>query len=345
MPPQLLEELESAATKEPTGNQLAGTTVSALFNVSINTDKGAFFVFKELLVREEGVFRLEFTMLQLLPNAGQTVRRARCWSTLFRVHGSRSFPGMAESTPLTRVFSEQGVRLRLRKDPRAAANSKRNKTIASKLELLQQRQQEREQRREFDRQFDQQHRQLLNKPMVGAPGAHMGGEGHEAGHVEQDMGLRNSGIGPGVFYSSMTSNFRDPTAAGPAAPYTYGHDPAALHAVAGMAAGGNGGSGRKRIVGEVLGEAGADYAAGSGGAYQHMEAPQVASGSVVHHVAAAPGQQHQQLDMTPGGEQAQQAVEGIDHRLTKRIRTADPASWLMNPYGHVPYGNVPDESY
>lgn len=39
-------------------------------------------------------------------------------STEFTVHSSRSWPGMGESTSLTRSFSEQGVKLRLRKEPR-----------------------------------------------------------------------------------------------------------------------------------------------------------------------------------------------------------------------------------
>jgi len=37
----------------------------------------------------------------------------------FIVYSAKNWPGMAESTPLTRSFSDQGVRLRLRKEPRA----------------------------------------------------------------------------------------------------------------------------------------------------------------------------------------------------------------------------------
>jgi hypothetical protein len=36
----------------------------------------------------------------------------------FPVHGPKQFPGLSESTALTRSFSEQGVRLRVRKEPR-----------------------------------------------------------------------------------------------------------------------------------------------------------------------------------------------------------------------------------
>jgi hypothetical protein len=39
-------------------------------------------------------------------------------SDAFQVHPAKNWPGMAESTFLTRSFSDQGVRLRLRKEPR-----------------------------------------------------------------------------------------------------------------------------------------------------------------------------------------------------------------------------------
>lgn len=37
----------------------------------------------------------------------------------FPVHGPKNFPGLSESTALTRSFSDQGVRLRVRKEPRS----------------------------------------------------------------------------------------------------------------------------------------------------------------------------------------------------------------------------------
>lgn len=40
-------------------------------------------------------------------------------SDMFTVHPARNFPGMGESSYLTRAFSEQGIRLKIRKDPRS----------------------------------------------------------------------------------------------------------------------------------------------------------------------------------------------------------------------------------
>ncbi|CAO3688776.1 unnamed protein product [Rhizopus stolonifer] len=41
-------------------------------------------------------------------------------SETFQVYSPKSFPGMSESTDITRLFSEQGVRIRIRKEARMA---------------------------------------------------------------------------------------------------------------------------------------------------------------------------------------------------------------------------------
>lgn len=40
------------------------------------------------------------------------------YSNAFQVHSSKTFPGMLESTFLSRSFSDQGVRIRIRKEHR-----------------------------------------------------------------------------------------------------------------------------------------------------------------------------------------------------------------------------------
>lgn len=99
------------------GAALAGTLVSSLHRLkdSDNND-GAFFVFGDLSVKLEGTFRLQFNLYEM--------RQAECYhikcilSEPFPVHSTKNFQGMSESTFLTRSFSDQGVRLRLRKEPR-----------------------------------------------------------------------------------------------------------------------------------------------------------------------------------------------------------------------------------
>ncbi|KAI8373872.1 hypothetical protein BD560DRAFT_393816 [Blakeslea trispora] len=52
---------------------------------------------------------------------------------MFQVYSPKSFPGMSESTFLTRSFSDQGVRIRIRKEPRSS-NSNPNGKRRKKLE-------------------------------------------------------------------------------------------------------------------------------------------------------------------------------------------------------------------
>ena len=97
---------------------LAGTLVSSLHRLkdSDNTD-GAFFVFGDLSVRVEGKFRLQFDLYEMRDTECFHVKSVQ--SDPFTVHSTKGFPGMTESTFLTRSFSDQGVRLRLRKEPRS----------------------------------------------------------------------------------------------------------------------------------------------------------------------------------------------------------------------------------
>lgn len=99
------------------GNALAGTLVSSLHRLkdSENND-GAFFVWGDISVKIEGTFRLQFNLYEMRNNACS--HRGSVESDIFRVYSAKRFPGMAESTFLTRAISEQGVRLRLRKEPR-----------------------------------------------------------------------------------------------------------------------------------------------------------------------------------------------------------------------------------
>ncbi|KAI9745497.1 MAG: hypothetical protein M1818_001031 [Claussenomyces sp. TS43310] len=98
-------------------NALAGTLVSSLHRLK-DTDlaDGAFFIFGDLSVKVEGTFRLQFTLYEARGEFVECIRAIT--SDPFQVHAAKNFPGMSESTSLTRLFSDQGVRLRLRKDPR-----------------------------------------------------------------------------------------------------------------------------------------------------------------------------------------------------------------------------------
>lgn len=126
-----LIKAEDEKDPQPTTNALLGTIVSSLYSLK-DTDNslGGFFVFGDLSVKCEGQYRLEFTLFELRLVEKECYLLATTRSDTFTVYPQKFFPGMAESTFLTRSFSDQGVRLRLRKDSRSITTRKRNSTVA-----------------------------------------------------------------------------------------------------------------------------------------------------------------------------------------------------------------------
>ncbi|KAG0198217.1 hypothetical protein BGX28_008330 [Mortierella sp. GBA30] len=99
----------------PAHRALAGTVVSSLNRLKdVDNSDGGFFVFGDMSVRIEGRFRLRFTLFELVE--GRVIHLMTTISNTLTVHSSKTFPGMSESTFLSRSFSDQGVRIRIRKD-------------------------------------------------------------------------------------------------------------------------------------------------------------------------------------------------------------------------------------
>ncbi|PQE12196.1 Velvet factor protein [Rutstroemia sp. NJR-2017a BVV2] len=101
------------------GSLLGGTIVSSLHRLKDpeTQQDGAYFVFGDLSVKAEGTFKLQFNLFELRGDEYQHMTSVE--SKDFLVHSTKTFPGMNESTKLTRAFGEQGVRLRIRKEPRS----------------------------------------------------------------------------------------------------------------------------------------------------------------------------------------------------------------------------------
>lgn len=111
---------------EPKDNDLTGSLCSSPYVLKdTNNAQGLFFIFQDVSVRREGTYRLEFNLFELKPLTRECIALARITSDKFVVFPHRYFPGMAESTFLTRSFSDQGVRIRLRKDSRSVSTRKR----------------------------------------------------------------------------------------------------------------------------------------------------------------------------------------------------------------------------
>ena len=116
---------------------LAGTIVSSLYRLKdIDNTDGGFFIFGDISIKIEGFFRLKFNLFEISP-----VPSSRALTTdsqleanyvqsvisqPFQVFAAKTFPGMSQSTFLSRSFSDQGVRIRIRKEHRIQVRQNRS---------------------------------------------------------------------------------------------------------------------------------------------------------------------------------------------------------------------------
>ncbi|KAJ3095038.1 hypothetical protein HDU97_007333 [Phlyctochytrium planicorne] len=77
---------------------------------------GMFFVFHDLSVRAQGTYRLKFQVIDADGSRNMSAAKAVIWTNVFEVFSPKVFPGMTESTPLSRSFAKQGLAIHIRKD-------------------------------------------------------------------------------------------------------------------------------------------------------------------------------------------------------------------------------------
>ncbi|KAJ4398155.1 hypothetical protein N0V85_006362 [Neurospora sp. IMI 360204] len=118
---------------------LIGSLVCSAFRLTDTNDKiGIWFVMQDLSVRTEGVFRLQFSFVNVglptpLPsgssgsstgiNQSKAPILASVFSEPFQVFSAKKFPGVCDSTALSKCFATQGIKIPIRKE---GANSKNN---------------------------------------------------------------------------------------------------------------------------------------------------------------------------------------------------------------------------
>ncbi|KAJ1920110.1 hypothetical protein IWQ60_007072 [Tieghemiomyces parasiticus] len=112
-------EQEIYRTKNGKNAILSGSLVSSInYLRDVDDDysdrRGAFFVFPDLSIRLEGVYRLKFHLYELLDLT--VVFRGAIVSNSFTVYSPKRFPGMTESTALSKSFANQGLKIRIRTD-------------------------------------------------------------------------------------------------------------------------------------------------------------------------------------------------------------------------------------
>ncbi|KAF2281012.1 uncharacterized protein EI97DRAFT_409455 [Westerdykella ornata] len=120
-----------SATGMYTRNLIGSLTVNASKLNDTKKQLGLWFVLQDLSVRTEGTFRLKMNFIDVgsgqnnghVLNKGRAPVLATCFSEPFQVFSAKKFPGVIESTPLSKAFASQGIKIPIRKDaPKTLAN-------------------------------------------------------------------------------------------------------------------------------------------------------------------------------------------------------------------------------
>ncbi|KAK0731720.1 velvet factor-domain-containing protein [Lasiosphaeris hirsuta] len=122
----------SISGNQPQGmftRNLIGSLAASAFRLVDTEDKnGIWFVLQDLSVRTEGNFRLRFSFVNVgaaissVNGSGTTVNQGKApvlasvFSDVFQVYSAKKFPGVCESTPLSKCFATQGIKIPIRKD-------------------------------------------------------------------------------------------------------------------------------------------------------------------------------------------------------------------------------------
>ncbi|KAF2474817.1 uncharacterized protein BDR25DRAFT_280392 [Lindgomyces ingoldianus] len=118
------------ATGMFTRNLIGSLTVNAFRLTDTENKVGFWFVLQDLSVRTEGLFRLKMNFVDVgsgqgnnTLNTGRAPVLATCFSDQFQVYSAKKFPGVIESTPLSKAFASQGIKIPIRKDgPKTLSN-------------------------------------------------------------------------------------------------------------------------------------------------------------------------------------------------------------------------------
>ncbi|RMZ90861.1 hypothetical protein DV736_g1886, partial [Chaetothyriales sp. CBS 134916] len=108
-------------------NLIGSLSGSAFKLLDLEDRLGLWFVFQDLSIRTEGWFRLKFTFFDLKDALTQEAAHpaqpsklapmlACSYSRTFKVFSAKKFPGVIESTPLSKKFADQGIKIPIRKD-------------------------------------------------------------------------------------------------------------------------------------------------------------------------------------------------------------------------------------
>ncbi|CAO3565085.1 unnamed protein product [Mortierella alpina] len=109
---------------------MGASVVSPILLHNERGEPGWYFSFPDLSVRTEGVYTLKFSLMRFasfdFSNEGgshASLLIAETTSQPFTVFSAKKFPGMTESTELSKAFAKQGLKIPIRNDLRARKNA------------------------------------------------------------------------------------------------------------------------------------------------------------------------------------------------------------------------------
>lgn len=120
----------SESDPEPDLNSLTGNTCTS--GHVVKDDRGVhnmMFCLNDISIKKEGTYRLRFCLFKLNTGTGEVENLTSISSQPFTTYSGRHFPGMSESTSMTRLLVDAGVRLRLRKESKGMNSKKKNSTF------------------------------------------------------------------------------------------------------------------------------------------------------------------------------------------------------------------------
>ncbi|KAI9796127.1 MAG: Velvet complex subunit ryp3 [Piccolia ochrophora] len=111
-----------------TRNLIGSLSASAFRLADTHNKIGVWFILQDLSVRTEGTFRLKMNFVNVGEgnslNTGSAPVLASTFSEVFQVFSAKKFPGVIESTGLSKCFATQGIKIPIRKDGPKAINSR-----------------------------------------------------------------------------------------------------------------------------------------------------------------------------------------------------------------------------
>ncbi|KAI8339463.1 velvet factor-domain-containing protein [Chlamydoabsidia padenii] len=101
-----------------TQDYLDGSTMSSLYRLrDVDDTDGGFFVFGNLYCKKEGYYKLQFSLFEII--GGIVQNRQTIMSEPFKTYMAKHYPGPVKASLLSKTFSDQGVKMRIRKEHRS----------------------------------------------------------------------------------------------------------------------------------------------------------------------------------------------------------------------------------